>query len=73
LCFVALANSLESRALTGLWQRLMLISLFLWCAVIGLEAYRGPASPRAPSNGGMRPTREKARAANPERDGVAPR
>jgi Protein of unknown function (DUF998) len=41
LCLVALAHSLESRLLTGLWQRLMLGSLFLWCAVIGLAAYRG--------------------------------
>jgi hypothetical membrane protein len=67
LCLVALANSLESRVLTGLWQRLMLTSLLLWCAVIGLGAYRGPASPRSPSNSGMQPTREKPRAADPGR------
>jgi hypothetical protein len=46
VCLLALANSLESRVLTGLWQRLMLASLFLWCAVIGLGAYRSAASPR---------------------------
>jgi hypothetical membrane protein len=41
LCFlVALAMSLDSRELTGLWQRLLLFVLFLWCAVIGLRAYR---------------------------------
>ena len=67
LCFVALANSLESRVLTGLWQRLMLTSLFLWCAVVGVGAYRGAASQRSPSNSGMQPTREKPRAADPGR------
>jgi hypothetical membrane protein len=46
LCLVALASSLESRVLTGLWQRLMLASVLLWCAVIGLGAYRG-SSPRS--------------------------
>jgi len=34
---VALIRSLETRTLTGLWQRLMLATLFLWCAVIGLR------------------------------------
>jgi hypothetical membrane protein len=40
LFLVALASSLDTRTLTGLWQRLMLSTLFLWCAVIGLRAYR---------------------------------
>lgn len=40
LFLVALANSLETRALTGLWQRLLLAVLFLWCAVIALEIFR---------------------------------
>jgi hypothetical membrane protein len=40
LCLIALANSLESRVLTGLWQRLMLASMFLWCALVGLALYR---------------------------------
>lgn len=44
----ALASSLESRTLTGLWQRLMLTVLFLWCAVVGLNAFRSPASARSP-------------------------
>jgi hypothetical protein len=40
-CFlVGLAGSLETRALTGLWQRLLLATLFLWCAVVGLRAFR---------------------------------
>lgn len=40
-CFLAgLAGSLETRALTGLWQRLLLATLFLWCAVVGLRAFR---------------------------------
>ena len=34
LCLlVALAHSLDSRSLTGLWQRLLVGTLFLWCAV----------------------------------------
>jgi len=39
-CLVALARSLDSRELTGLWQRLLLVVLFLWCAVVGMRAYR---------------------------------
>jgi hypothetical protein len=43
LCFlVALASSLETRALTSLWQRLMLVALFLWCAIIGQHASDAP-------------------------------
>ena len=39
-CLIALAISLESREGTGLWQRLMLTVMFLWCAIVGLRAYR---------------------------------
>ncbi|MGE0594163.1 MAG: DUF998 domain-containing protein [Vicinamibacterales bacterium] len=40
LCFlVFLASSLESRALTGVWQRLLLTVLFTWCAVVGWRAF----------------------------------
>lgn len=41
---VALVGSLESRDLTGLWQRLMLAVLFAWCAVVGVTVYRGAAT-----------------------------
>jgi hypothetical membrane protein len=41
-----LVNSLESRALTGLWQRLLLVALFSWCAVIGVKAYRQSTPPQ---------------------------
>jgi hypothetical protein len=44
LLLVALMSSLETRTLTGLWQRLLLTALLLWCAVIALRAYRYPAS-----------------------------
>jgi hypothetical membrane protein len=40
---VVLASSLDSRVLTGLWQRLLLAVLFLWCAIVGLETFRRPA------------------------------
>jgi hypothetical membrane protein len=34
-----LVLSLESRNFTGLWQRLLLVALFSWCAMIGLRLY----------------------------------
>ena len=44
----ALVGSLETRVLTGLWQRLMLATLFLWTAVIGFRVFRGArAAPTA--------------------------
>lgn len=46
LCLlVALASSFDTREFTGLWQRLLLAVLFLWCAVVGLRAFRHPALP----------------------------
>jgi hypothetical protein len=43
LCFLAaLAGSLDARELTGLWQRLLLAVLFLWCAVVGVRAFLQP-------------------------------
>jgi len=51
LCFLlALATSLESRLLTGLWQRLLLGTLFSWCAVVGLRIFSDSSSQLAPSN-----------------------
>lgn len=68
LCLlVALASSLDTREHTGLWQRLLLAVLFLWCAVVCLRAFRQLASHGSPSNNGMQPTREKPRAADAER------
>ena len=41
LLFLGLmGRSLESGALTGLWQRLLLMVLFSWCAVVGLHVSR---------------------------------
>lgn len=46
LCLLAaLATSLETRELTGLWQRLLLAVLFAWCAAVSLRAYRLRAQP----------------------------
>jgi hypothetical membrane protein len=65
LCLlVILAGSLDSRVLTGLWQRLLLAVLFTWCAIVGLEAFRQPAGGIAPSNSSMQPTRQRPRAAD---------
>ena len=35
---IALVGTLESRVLTGLWQRLLLVALFLWTSIIGIRA-----------------------------------
>jgi len=60
LCLlVALASSLDARELTGLWQRLLLTVLFLWCAVIGLRAFRHPVAHSSAPDNGMQTTREK--------------
>ena len=48
---VALVSSLDARTLSGLWQRLMIAVLFVWCAIVGLRAYRSPASPRSGTSG----------------------
>ena len=40
--FVGLVTSLESRSYTGLWQRLMLLTLFGWCASTSVRLYRMP-------------------------------
>lgn len=37
---VALASTLGTRDVTGLWQRFLLFVLFSWCASVSLNAYR---------------------------------
>ena len=40
-CFlIALINSLDSNSFTGIWQRLLLLTLFLWFGTVGLHAYK---------------------------------
>jgi len=40
-CFlIALINSLDSYSFTGTWQRLLLLTLFLWFGIVGLHAYK---------------------------------
>jgi hypothetical membrane protein len=46
ILLIVLASSLQSRVLTGLWQRLMLTSMFLWCAIVGVRAYSLGRRPR---------------------------
>jgi hypothetical membrane protein len=61
-CFlVALATSLESRLLTGLWQRLLLVTLFSWCAVIALRVWSDSNAQLAPSNNVPQPKRHEWR------------
>lgn len=41
LVFIAaLINSIESYSLTGTWQRLLLLTIFLWCGTVGLRMFR---------------------------------
>jgi hypothetical protein len=35
-----MAGSLETKALTGVWQRLFLATQFLWCGVVGMRVFR---------------------------------
>lgn len=44
LFLVALMRSLKTWTLTGLWQRLLLTTLLVWCAVIARRTYRYPMS-----------------------------
>jgi hypothetical membrane protein len=53
---VALVRSLDTRLLTGLWQRLLLATLYLWCAVVAIAVYRGQKLVRAPSNVELMPS-----------------
>ena len=49
LVFLALlVGSLETRILTGLWQRLMIATLLLWSAIVGLHVYRNASAPAPP-------------------------
>lgn len=42
---VLLVSSLETRRLTGLWQRLLLLDLFGWCSVVGTRAFKLASRP----------------------------
>jgi hypothetical protein len=37
---IGLVASLETRMLTGLWQRVLLAALFLWSTLVGVRHYR---------------------------------
>ena len=41
---IASGASVESRVLTGLWQRLFIGTLFLWCMVVSLRTFRSSES-----------------------------
>jgi hypothetical membrane protein len=40
---IAIGLSIQTRAFTGVWQRLFLGTLYLWCAVVGVRVFRGAA------------------------------
>ena len=37
---IALIDSLDSYRFTGMWQRLLLLTLFLWFGMVGLQAFK---------------------------------
>ncbi|MDT7829501.1 DUF998 domain-containing protein [Pricia sp. S334] len=39
ILLVIMIDSFESRALTGIWQRLLLLTIFLWTTIIGSSIY----------------------------------
>ncbi len=49
---VAMARTLESRETTGLWQRLLLATLFSWCGVVAVHGFRLGATGRPASRVG---------------------
>ena len=40
ILLIIMINSFESRNLTGLWQRLLLLSIFLWTIIMGLRVFK---------------------------------
>lgn len=40
ILLIIMINSFESRNLTGLWQRLLLLSIFSWTVIVGLRAFK---------------------------------
>lgn len=40
ILLIIMINSFESRYLTGLWQRLLLLSIFSWAIVVGFLAFK---------------------------------
>jgi len=47
--FILLIGSLESRNLTGMWQRLILLLIFIWCGAVGIKLFNFVRS-RAPEH-----------------------
>jgi hypothetical membrane protein len=40
-----LVSSLDSRVLTGLWQRLLLATIFLWCGIVAIKIFNSESRP----------------------------
>lgn len=40
ILLIIMINSFDSRNLTGLWQRLLLLSIFTWTIIIGLRVFK---------------------------------
>lgn len=43
ILLATMINSFESRFYTGLWQRLLLISIFIWTSIVAFRIYKTPA------------------------------
>ena len=47
---IALINSIQSLTYTGMWQRLYLLSLFLWMGIVGLHIFNAPRENESADN-----------------------
>lgn len=37
---ISMINSFDLRIYTGVWQRMMLLTLFIWCSIVGARTFR---------------------------------
>lgn len=49
VCLLVIGSLLESRVLIGVWQRLLLATLLIWCAVVAVRVYGDVRRPRGPA------------------------
>lgn len=42
ILLAVMINSFETRVFTGLWQRLLLLSIFIWTAIVAYRIYKTP-------------------------------
>lgn len=53
ILMLVMISTFDSKNLTGLWQRLYLLTIFLWTIITGLKIYKNYAASIAPNNSGF--------------------